>query len=250
MRKLNQTNINKEIEKALAKVIAQSSRSLETWYTLDMGNTHPHVGIFQEGRLVEVIPFTSKEEDLLKNTSNWVSSNVTHKEIPSENRLDDLRAKNSFLEMTVDYTMSLGEDRLYQAYFLHKLFPTHSLTLVDAGTFITVDEITPQGFEGGFIFPGVRVFLESYGRGQKLPSDITIPENLKPELPKSTPAAISEAAKAYLWGILETTCRHCQNIIFTGGNGKLFADKLELDTYFPHLIHYSLYYLALFKASK
>ena len=215
-----------------------------------MGNSHPHMGVFQSGELREVLPFTHKEEELLQSTSHWVSSNVTHKEIPAANRLNHLRKKNSFLEMNVDYTQSLGEDRLYQAYFLHKLFPKETITLIDAGTFITVDTITPQGFEGGFIFPGINVFLESYGRGQKLPHDITKPQDLKFRLPKSTPEAIGEASKAYLKGILETTCKHSPNIIFTGGTGKLMAKEAGLDTFLPHLIHHTLFFLAQIGQSK
>ncbi len=239
--KLNQNSIRNKIEEALQKW----SKASDIFYTLDMGNTHPHVGVFEGTTLKEVRALSQEEAMRLKQSPHWVSSNVTHTDIPKEHRLDHLRLENSFLDMKVDYTMTLGEDRLYQAYFLHKLFPQETFTLIDAGTFITVDHITPSGFNGGFIFPGLRVFMKSFGQGQKLTGDLPLPLDLKTKLPKSTPDAMTEAAKSYLKGIVEITAnREGSNLVFTGGNGELLAKQYESDNFFPHLIHYSLFYIA------
>lgn len=244
--KLNQTNINQKIDESLNKLNCDS----KSFFTVDMGNTHPHIGHFEGASLKDVKPFGANDLVPLKAQSNWVSSNVTNYEIPKENRLNHLRLENSFLDMKVDYSKTLGEDRLYQAYFLHKLFPQEKITLIDAGTFITVDHIDSEGFKGGFIFPGIRIFLNTYQRGQRLNSDLELPTNLDISLPKNTQDAMIEASKSYLRGILETCVEKESTVILTGGNGKLLADSLGLDTYFPHLIHYSLFFIAHFAKSR
>jgi len=238
--KLNQINIRNKIDSTLLKV----SNNSESFYTVDMGNTHPHIGHYEGPILKEVKPLTQENFNQLKLKSNWVSSNVTHQEISQDNRLDHLRLKDSFLDMKVDYAETLGEDRLFQAYFLHYLFAQEKFTLIDAGTFITVDHINSEGLRGGYIFPGLRIFLDTYERGQKLSGNLPLPANLNPSLPKNTSDAINEAAKAYLRGILTTCVNEQSNLVFTGGNGKLLADSLGLDTYFPHFIHDSLFFIA------
>lgn len=238
--KLNQININSKINESLRSF----GKDFEAFFTVDMGNTNPHIGHFEGAILREVKPLTPKGFESLKELPNWVSSNVTHNEIPRENRLDHLRLRSSFLDMKVDYAETLGEDRLYQAYFLNQLFPEEKIILIDAGTFITVDHIDGEGFKGGFIFPGIRVFQGSYRRGQKLTGNLPLPTDLEVSLPKSTPDAMTEATKAYLQGILETCVDRESTVIFTGGNGKLLAEALNLDTYFPHFIHHSLFYIA------
>ncbi len=239
--KLNQININQRITERLASLPNPSDH----FYTLDMGNSHPHVGVFEGAQLKEVRALSQQEVVTLKESSHWVSSNVTHQDIPKENRLDHYRQEDSFLGMKVDYATTLGEDRLYQAYFLHQLFPKESFTLIDAGTFITIDHIDQEGFKGGFIFPGLRVFMKSFDHGQKLTGDLALPTDLNIKLPHTTVDAMTEASKAYLLGIIEITAKSQNStLIFTGGNGELISQKLGSDNFFAHLIHYSLFYIA------
>lgn len=219
--------------------------------TVDNGNTNPHVGIFESGKLTAVIPlgqFTPKDDDSI------IASDVG---APLSLKLSfDLKEKRhtknrpSFFEMPVRYSETLGDDRLITGYYIFKKIKENEKALViDAGTFITIDVVSSIGFEGGYIFPGVKTFLSSYGRGAHLPV-LDEKETAKTdELPHSTEEAILGAKEIYLNSILKgiVTQTMPSKIFITGGAGELVESKvrelnlkvpLERD---PHLIHSALF---------
>lgn len=236
----------------------------ETFFTLDIGNSHPHVGIFNNGTLSETLSWR-------KFVTQYLDKKAPFKGIASivgprpeglaqiEDKLIQVPALKDglFLDMPVNYTETLGKDRLYQAYKTYKLAlknPSKNFALIDAGTFITMDLINAQGFQGGHILPGVSTFLACYRKGHELPSLGESQANTNTNsnsLPSSTQAAIMGGLKLYLSSclkeFLETqNVKHC---LITGGGSDFILGQLPGKRNYhveviPHLIHQSLLELA------
>lgn len=213
--------------------------------TIDNGNTHPNVGIFNDGVLQGVVPldqYTQAPGDYLLIAS--VGFALTLK--PSFD-LKSKRTKTHFFDMKVNYAETLGDDRLIASYGLFKkITKGERVLLVDAGTFITTDLVTDDGFQGGYIFPGITRFLKTYTESAQLPSlskDMLFKGN--DEIPHTTNDAILKATELYLKSSIEEVIRNTSpdKIVFTGGNAtdikKLISLKVhsEMDR---HLIHSAL----------
>ena len=214
--------------------------------TIDNGNTNPHVGIFENERLHEVMPlahYSLSEADII-----LISNVGENLDFEAEIDFKEFRSEHTFLDMPVNYSLTLGDDRLYSAYYVFKKnnFNERAL-LIDAGTFMTIDLISKNGFEGGYIFPGLRVFLESYDNGSNLPT-LPIKHVTEKHLPHTTDEAIYFASATYVKGILKDIIAKTSpdKIILTGGSLSIIEQyfieinskvPLEID---PHLIHYAL----------
>jgi type III pantothenate kinase len=149
--------------------------------------------------------------------------------------------------MKVHYAETLGDDRLVTSYYVfNKIKGSEKILLIDAGTFITCDFISEEGFLGGYIFPGVDRFLESYAHSAQLPH-LSKRElsSAKEALPHSTPEAILEATHLYLKSVLQELINKNapDKIIFTGGTSKYISDlinsKVQSETV-HHLVHLGL----------
>lgn len=221
---------------------------MKNFYSFDIGNSHPHIGIFQDGELQRVSPLNEFHEF---SQVQFGCASIVGK-IPSE--LTELLVKlpslpkienQLFFEMPVQYTPSLGQDRLVSAYHLFQNIQEPTL-LIDAGTFVTIDLITPQGFRGGHILPGKKILLESYGRAAQLPT-LNL-DQIKIEweqLPQSTEQAIANSVILLYRDFLESFLkRHkVKNIVLTGGSATFFTPLLAKTLNVqqePHLIHYAL----------
>lgn len=217
--------------------------------TVDNGNSNPHVGIFQNDQLQNVIPL--KDYAPLSDDFVLISDVGAPLHFKASFDLKGQHSNNRFFDMPINYAKTLGDDRLIIAYSIFKQIKPHELTLaIDAGTFITMDLISNAGFVGGFIFPGLTAFLSSYQRGSKLPVlEMNSNYELK-DIAHSTPDAILGAAEIYLDSVLEAVIKKTSpsKIVITGGSLELVKNKIEklnlpkvqLETY-PHLIHSSLY---------
>jgi type III pantothenate kinase len=217
--------------------------------SVDVGNTNPHVGIFEKDTLQTVL----KLEDFKYNVSDrFLISNVTNKILPFKSEID-LKSKRSpthFFEMPIHYALSLGMDRMVCAY---RAFQNNQckVQLINAGTFMTIDCISSNGFLGGYIFPGTKTFLSAYSKGEQLVNihfDFQNNEELK-KLPENTEEAINRASNIYLKSVIEkiTTQNAPDKIILTGGDMEIIKKiidelnlkvELELD---PHYVHQSLH---------
>ena len=218
--------------------------------TVDNGNSHPNVGFFQNEKLQSTIPLNEYRplpDDII------LMSDVG---LPLPFKASfDLKTKRHtkdhsfFFDMPVHYTETLGDDRLFSAYRLFKQITNSNekILSIDAGTFIKTDVISHQGFLGGFIFPGIKIFLASYQNGAKLPL-IVESKSLTSELPQSTEEAIMGAADLYLDSLLESTIKKTSpiKIVITGGSSELIKNKIEKLSLkvplemVPHSIHLAL----------
>lgn len=219
--------------------------------TIDNGNTNPHVGIFEKQKLTAVVPlksFVPLADDILIASDVGAPLNLTLSiDLKSRRHTKD---HPYFLDMKVHYAETLGDDRLICGYYAYKKIKheKEKILLIDAGTFITMDVITSKGFEGGYIFPGVKTFLGSYGKGAQLPV-LNNKDYAAKELPHTTEEAILGAKEIYLDSILKGIVQQTMpsKIFITGGAGDFIMRKLsELSLKVPlesdpHLIHSALF---------
>lgn len=228
--------------------------------TLDLGNSHPHFAHFKAGELhcvksVSLLPVYLQEHAHL--TFSFAQSTVGAK----NEYVDKLHPTDfhqhflagQFLDMPVAYAPTLGEDRLYQSYYLYKnklKAAASPILLVDAGTFLTCDLITSEGYQGGHIFPGVRNYFSLYQRGAQLhdyiPQEIVWGER-PTELPHHSRDAILQAGRLHYEALFKEIRRAypAQSIYLTGGEAPLFKGWLgewgiEVQQE-EHLIHHALY---------
>lgn len=213
--------------------------------TIDNGNTHQRVGFFTEGVLTDVVPFDQYIQE--KNDFILISSVGLPLPIKPSFDLKSKRTKTHFFDMKVNYSETLGEDRLVASYgVFKKLKEKEKALIVDAGTFITCDLVTTEGFEGGYILPGLNRFLKIYGDSAHLPA-LTAEKLFQEssELPHSTEEAILKATEIYLKSSLEEIIRLTapDKVVFTGGSAevikKLISSKVRFESD-RHLIHLAL----------
>ena len=225
---------------------------METHFTLDIGNSRPHIGFFQQDRLLKVIPIG---EDLVLNENLPVLVSQVGSKAPNLNNeclnFQKYFKEKSFLKMPVSYANTLGQDRLYQAYYLYKQTVNYPLIMnIDVGTFTTVDYIGQDGFRGGYILPGIELIKRSFQAGHMLPDiNIDILHGKPTSLPQQTQEAMIDGIFNMYAGFFERISRNFATpslISLTGGR----ADKLHsvIEEIFPltrinsdpHLIHKSL----------
>ncbi len=225
--------------------------------TIDNGNSNPHVGIFQDEKKPIIIPLINYK--YLDNDFILISDVGLPLLVKPSADLKSLRLPTTFgfnfLGMPVHYANTLGDDRLICAYDTFKKMSGPSKTLIiDSGTFITMDLLDETGFLGGYIFPGVNLFLASYHKGSNLKNfEIKKDFSQIDYLPKTTEEAILGATDIYLVSILESLIKKNSpnKIVLTGGNCVFMKNKIEnlnlskapLDMN-PHLIHSALFEIA------
>ncbi len=231
--------------------------------TLDFGNTNPHAGIFQKAQdhwqLIKVVPLSELALFLDQLGMNAHNTSVVVAEVKSYPEtiatlqekgflityLKDYWRGKKFAGMPVNYSATLGEDRLIEAYYVYKKVKEPSL-LIDAGTFVTMDVVTSEGFLGGYIIPGVNAYLSTYEKGEQL-KDLKLEMNLSQQLPNETASAITDSYSAFALLAQKLISQHnLTKIILTGGSEALWeglfqgtsAVTLERK---PELIHSALH---------
>lgn len=233
--------------------------------TLDFGNSNPHAGLFRKDqnnwKLLKVVPLNElalyqHQLEMSPHNTSVVVCEVKSREDEITKlqeqgylitRLKDYWRGQKFAGMSVHYASTLGEDRLIEAYYVYKLDKRPTL-IIDAGTFVTMDIVTEQGFLGGFIIPGLKNYFEIYQAGEQLKS-VPLKMNFQQDLPTTTDQAISGSYLAFAALAKDLIQKHqIQKIILTGGNASTWENYLkEMDQSLvvetsPHLIHLALQY--------
>lgn len=171
--------------------------------------------------------------------------------IPSQN-VKEFFKRSKFFDMKVNYAETLGMDRLVQAYYLYSLNKEPQL-IIDAGTFTTIDLVSSEGFDGGYILPGFEVLRKTYQAGDLLKAH-DIKEDPEGDIPHNTPDAITQGLLfsfiTPIKSIIEK--KKLKKIIITGGNSEFIKKHILADDKFKdydleikdQLIHESLIYIA------
>lgn len=233
--------------------------------TLDFGNSHPHAGLFhksgQEWKFIKAVPW--EELSIYLDQLQMTPSNTTMVLCEVKNRDEELsslqhqgflitRVKdywkgNRFAGMPVSYAKSLGEDRLIQAFYAYKKLKQNIL-IIDAGTFVTLDIVTKNGFLGGYILPGIEAYFPIFKKGELL-KDVELNANISASLPTTTTEAISDSYFAFATLAQKLIKDHnIEKVLLTGGSNATWKEMLEtlnLPTDVqvdPTLIHSALHF--------
>jgi type III pantothenate kinase len=213
-------------------------------FTLDRGNTNVTLGVHQNDELLSVEPYKNSQLD--SNIPIIVSIvGVNNLNLSQPITLKKFRTETHFLDMPINYSMTLGEDRIATAYYVYKK-EKYKTMIIDAGTFLTVDFVNQSGFMGGYIFPGVKRILETYKESAQLPNLLNNSlEGLPKHLPQNTESAILSATKMMIESSLEKIIQEQkpEKIIMTGGDRQLVSQMINSSTpvdLIPHLVHLGL----------
>lgn len=231
----------------------------------DIGNTHTHLGLVREGRVVKQanIPtadwFDSAAVDRVVGFAGRgflegaAVCSVVPRATPFVSHAVKRRWKVNCLELTpetlrgvgIDYPRpeTIGPDRLANAVAARHHFGA-PVVVVDFGTAVTFDVVNRDGnYVGGIIAPGLSVMTEYLHEKTALLPRIRIRE-IKSALGKSTEQAMLVGAVHGYRGLIRELIHELKGelkarrlpVVATGGYGELIAAKLpEIDKVDPLL---------------
>jgi len=191
---------------------------------VDAGNTHLRLAKIDVNFLknIEVVHSDYKKifdvvYSLQENADTFISiASVVPKARELYAELKKKHANTYFCEretianLIINYSQSLGIDRIVDALAALALFPNRDLIIVDSGTATTVDCISAKReFLGGFILPGIKITSESiHEKTAALP--YCNPYELKfCSLPQDTFCAVSSGLIADCAGGIEYAIDFC-----------------------------------------
>ncbi len=196
---------------------------------IDIGNTRVKAAVFEDGRLVEkgcVDALTAKyyiQRTIVAHVRGAEAD--TPEDALILDRYTPLPIKN--LYKTPE---TLGMDRLAAAVGAWATFPGEDMVVVDFGTAITIDVVTRAGeFVGGNISPGAEMRFRALHEYTAALPQVDIPTEPTPLLGASTREAIEAGVMQGIVYEIEGYAAQMpgHKIIFTGGDAKLFAERLK-----------------------
>lgn len=225
---------------------------MKTYFTIDSGNTHFKVAQFNEaGELLKSKKLLSLDELKLApdDEAIFCSVNIELPDLASQNNVNFkiLKELRESIGFNTRYAKTLGEDRLAICFYLQKVYPNKKVTLVDAGTFLTIDFIENGEHLGGYIYPGLGTFSKSYNlQGKNLP-EISFKER-ESSLPTTTFDAINNSVNNYLEHLKEFISTQESDLIFiTGGEMDIVKSGQKKEVLDKDLLHKSLFYILTLK---
>jgi type III pantothenate kinase len=231
----------------------------------DIGNTHTHVGLANDRRVLRQINistrdwFGGKAAALVKEFAGWkkihgaVLCSVVPRATPLVRKAVRALWKLDMLELTaktvrgvgIDYPKpdSIGPDRLANAVAAHKRFGA-PVVVLDFGTAVTFDVVNSKGnYAGGIIAPGLAAMTDYLHEKTALLPRINIRE-IKTVVGKSTEQAMLIGAVHGYRGLVRELIAELKRelktknlpVVATGGCAKLIAAKLpEISAVEPNL---------------
>ncbi len=230
---------------------------MKEMFTIDLGNTNQNFIFHNDTGVASPKLPLIELNDFLKHynaeDSTFLISDVTKNkadltQLKNKKFISDLIKDKSFLDMPMNYSNTIGADRICQNYFAYKTL-TNAIVF-DCGTFTTIDYITEQGFLGGNIYPGLEKIVDTYNQADKLEINFQDFLNANSEtihLSNNTKDAMISATKHIYTLIMGELIKETdKKIILTGGASIYFkhlAEEYSHIEYRPHFIHESLYFI-------
>lgn len=214
--------------------------------TIDQGNTATKAAVWSDDKIVaETVchNLSAAEIDRLAESSgNFFEASIfsTVRDADPEIVNAIRRVSKRFIELTdstplpikIEYNTprTLGHDRIAAAAGAYALHPGKWLLVVDCGTAITYDVVSPDGvFIGGNIAPGIFMRLEALNKfTSRLP--LVQPEGSCPLWGRDTETALrSGAVNGVIGELLHYKSKLPQDseIILTGGYADIIADRTD-----------------------
>lgn len=202
---------------------------IKNFLTIDGGNTLTKYSLFDENQeLVEKVEVDCasliEKRGLTPDNTVCALVNVARPRAQLKTfkiyDVADSFKNNKFLDMPVNYSSTLGHDRLVLAYNFFD--GKTSSALVDSGTFTTVDLVNGEGFQGGHILPGLESLMDAYDFGYLLKKmrPKTLPlKSIK--LPQDSADAMGSGLRHSFFAPIEAILRELDfdELYITGGNG-------------------------------
>ncbi len=143
---------------------------------IDQGNTQTKIALFQHKKLLKKILCNQDHQlrDLESQADAIIFSSVGDASAVLKvlETLPLLLNKNTSLPIANLYESSetLGNDRIAAVVGAATQFPKSNVLVIDAGTCITLDLLTTQGYQGGSITPGIQMrFQALHEQTERLP---------------------------------------------------------------------------------
>ncbi len=180
----------------------------------DIGNTNFHI---YNGKTVEHLLYNDAIEKYREQNLFFIS--VKHQLSSEIEQIKTWENISSLVHIEGDYE-TMGVDR--RAICLsHK-----NGVFVDAGSAITVDIVENGVYQGGFILPGLKAYLESYAAIAPVLKTTLNKELNVDALPLTTKDGISYGIIASIKALIEKHSNG-KKLYFTGGDGKLLSTFFE-----------------------
>lgn len=213
---------------------------------IDQGNTYCKAAFFDNDEMVEYVKVENHKLNGLKTSLTKytidkaiISSVSNHTSV--EALLEEMEIKTlllshqSTLPITLQYKTpeTLGLDRIAAAVGAWKLSPHTNNLIIDIGTAITYDMMTPgEGFIGGNIAPGLDMRLRAmHQQTQNLP--LLERESSKNSFGRSTAEAIRNGAEIGIIAEIDTYIEIGKSeygkisTFLTGGDAPYFEQKIK-----------------------
>ncbi|HPB06290.1 MAG TPA: type III pantothenate kinase [Prolixibacteraceae bacterium] len=215
---------------------------------IDIGNSRTKVALFNQGELMLSFPvdrLTPRDIEQLLFDFQGIEKAILSSVKENQDQLITFLKEHIpfFIELTHNTPLpvnnnyetpeTLGKDRIAAAVGANKMFPAHTVLIIDAGTAITYDLIDDSGtYQGGFITPGLQMRFKALNHyTDKLPL-------LEPVSPikidgKNTVNAIRGGIQYGLQGEVENIIRYFSEnygkltVIFTGGDANYFEKIIK-----------------------
>ncbi|MCM8773251.1 MAG: type III pantothenate kinase [Candidatus Omnitrophica bacterium] len=224
---------------------------------VDIGNTTLHFAIEKDNKIVKDFRIYNKDwhkEHLYKILRDYPNSKfILCSVVPSFTAFFKKVLKSKLLVVGEDIKTPIkclynkndvGQDRLVNVYSALVFYPKARI-VIDFGTAITIDFISSQGvYLGGFILPGINLYLDSLKRCALLANRIRLVKS-RVVIPKNTQSSISqglyEGFSFMINGFIEKygklLYRGNYRVVVTGGESPLLLKRLNFPfIYEPSLI--------------
>ncbi|MFT5618447.1 MAG: type III pantothenate kinase [Arenicella sp.] len=211
---------------------------------IDFGNTEGKIGLFQNSKLLEIIPISVSSEVIgilqSKQVKNIIICNVGKEQ---DSFVQELEMYFSVFQLTHETPTpiinnyaspkTLGMDRLAGIVGVKSLFPNEASLVIDLGTCITYDFVSEDSrYSGGIISPGMRMRAKAMS---EFTASLPMVENFDSTdlVGDSTQAALQSGVVNGVKHELESTINAYKdrfgifNTVFCGGDAVFFESQLK-----------------------
>ena len=143
---------------------------------IDQGNTQTKLALFQQKKMLKKILFNNDSQ--LRELENQADAVILSSVGDASDLIKVLKDEPVLLNTKTSLPIAnlyqspetLGNDRIAVVVGAAKQIPKSNVLVIDAGTCITLDLLTTEGYHGGSITPGIQMRLQALNQQtEKLP---------------------------------------------------------------------------------
>jgi len=216
---------------------------------IDCGNSYIKIGLFKEKIIKQVVKFPVEDINKFRIPYHWKKLNIEVIALASVSPINSDKIKTTFssffnkkvititsqqcnIPLNIKDKKKVGVDRVLNCKGASVLYGNPSI-VIDIGTAITIDFVNRNGvFEGGIIFPGPFLLLNSLNKTSLIKSPNFLKKNIL--IGKNTDECITSGLNNGIVGCIENIVKKIKNthknsnVILTGGWCDYFAKKIKI----------------------